>query len=229
MRLAMEPAHVQKPAPVKKPTVKNVAPVRSSSSPRSTYTSSRVSAPTRSVSAPKPVAKPAPKPVIKAPAPAAKTGLKIPAPNDTITPMTPAIPGIEDWLTGDTTYQDQEAQLRRAYAEFMAGQQLDQGNYEQNYAQQLRDLGKAKTTGFEDLQNDYAGRGLLKSGLYADAYSGLQSQFDDRQTGLDTAKAQYLAGLNQSAAGFQNDQNTTLTSAKQEAIARRAAKYNLGV
>lgn len=233
MRLAMEPAHVKKPTPPKAPAKVSApkAPVRVST-PRSSYTSnvaSRISTPRPA--APKPVVKAAPKPapkpapVVKA-APTAKAAIKIPAPTEQFTPM---VPSVDEFLAGDTTFQDQEAQLRRAYAEFMANQQLDQGNYETSYASQLRDLGKAKETGFQDLENDFAGRGLLKSGLYADAYSGLQDQFNDRQTALDTARAQYLAGLNQAAAGFQNDQNTTLTSAKQEAIARRAAKFNLGV
>jgi hypothetical protein len=143
-------------------------------------------------------------------------------------PATPAVPTVDQWLAGDTTYQDQIAQLQRAYAEMVAGQKLDETNYQTSYAQQLRDLNNSKTQGFTNLQDDYASRGLLKSGLYADAYSQLQDQYNNQQTGLDTARAQYEAGLNQSLTGFTNDQNTTKTSAMQEAIARRAAKFNLG-
>lgn len=156
-----------------------------------------------------------------------------PKTKETIRPINPATentaPSVEDWLTGDTTYQDQQAQLRRAYADFQATQNLNKNNYELSYAQQLRDLGQQKEQGFTNLEDDYASRGLLKSGVYAKAFSNLQDQFNNRQSDLDTAKAQYLAGLNQSLSSFQNDQNTTLTSAKQQAIARRAAKYNLAV
>lgn len=146
---------------------------------------------------------------------------------------TPAAPAAEpqksitDWLAGDTTYQDQLAQLRAAYAEFVNGQNLERNNYGISYAQQLRDLDKSRTEGFTNLQDDFAGRGLLKSGLYAKAYSDLQDKFNDRSSDLNTARAQYEAGLNQQLAGFKNQQQTTQTSAKQEAIARRAAKYNL--
>lgn len=220
------------PKPKTKSVVKPRTPARPTvSAPRANYVAQRVSAPApkKSVSVSRTAAKPTAKPTApKAPAKpvAPQTGLRIPAPTDTITPM---VPDIESYLGEDTTFQDQNAQLRKAYAEFIANQNLDRNNYATNYALQLRNLDQSKTEGFANLQDDFAGRGLLKSGVYAKAYSDLQDQFASQQAQMDAAKAQFESGLTSALAGFQNDQGTSLTSAKQEAIARRAAKYNLGV
>lgn len=156
------------------------------------------------------------------------TSGKIPAPTTQFTNANLA-PSTDSFLAGDTTYQDQEAQLRRAYAEFVANQNLNLNNYNVNYGLQKRVLGKNRDRALTDSTDDFAGRGLLHSGLYAKSYSDTQGQFDDQQAQMDAAKAQYESGLNAALSSFQNDQQTTLTSAKQQAIARRAAKYNLGV
>lgn len=216
----MKLAFTSEPTGTKKATV---APkiVKKPSTPKATFVANRVAGPSNvAVKKPTPLTTPSkavPKPAAK-PAPT-------PAKPD---PVVPAQQSIEDWLAGDTTYQDQQAQLRKAYAEFVSNQNLDKNNYETNYAQQLRNLQTSKDKGFADLENDYASRGLLQSGVYGQAYSDLQNQFDTQQSDMETARAQYESNLAAALAGFQGDQDTTLTAAKQEAIARRAAKLNLG-
>jgi hypothetical protein len=115
--------------------------------------------------------------------------------------------------------------MRKAYADFLASQQNDQTQYQNQYGLNVKSLGDDRTEGFDNLLNDYAGRGLLNSGVYGKAYSDLQTDYDARQTQLDTQRQGYLQDLSTNLSNFKGDQSTATTSAKQEALARRAAKY----
>jgi hypothetical protein len=99
--------------------------------------------------------------------------------------------------------------------------------YEGQYKLNLGELGNQRTDAFEDLENDYASRGLLQSGVYGSAYSDLENDYKRRQTDLDTARTNFLANLGTGLKNFQSEQGLTAEKARQEAIARRAAKYNL--
>jgi hypothetical protein len=136
-------------------------------------------------------------------------------------------PNLWQYLRGDTTYQDQVSQLRKAYSDYLASQNNDKTQYETQYGLGVKNLGQDRTKSFDDLLNDYAGRGLLNSGVYGQAYSDLQSQYDSRQTQLDAQRKSFLDDLATNLTNFRGDQQTTQTSAKQEAIARRAAKYGI--
>lgn len=138
-------------------------------------------------------------------------------------PAAPKVPSIGDYLKGDTTYQDQVAQLRKAYLQYVASQNNDRSQYQNQYGLNVKSLGEDRTRGFSDLTDDYASRGLLNSGVYGKAYSDLQSDYDQRQTQLDTQRQGYLDDLTTNLSNFKGDQSTTMTSAKQEALARRLA------
>lgn len=139
----------------------------------------------------------------------------------------PVVPGVGQYLQGDTTYQDQIAQLRKAYADYVASQNNERNNFQSQYGLNVKNLGNDKTQAFSGLQDDFASRGLLQSGVYGKAYSDLQTDYNQRQAQLDTERSGFLGDLTTNLANFKGDQATTTTSAKQEAIARRAAKYSL--
>lgn len=179
--------------------VRRVATRRHSSTPKR-----------RSNPAPKPRAAPKPAPKPKA-------------------PPKPVVPNANQYLGQDTTYQSQIAQLRKAYTDYVAGQNNEKTNYSNTYALNKRGLNTDRTQAFTGLQDDYASRGLLQSGVYGKAYSDLQGDYSQRQAALDTERTSFLGDLATNLKTFQGDQTTTTTSARQEALARRAAKYNLRV
>ena len=78
-----------------------------------------------------------------------------------------------------------------------------------------------------ELENDFASRGLLQSGLYADSRADLTGDYDRRNSALEQAKAQYIAGLTNDLSNFQSEQDLTKQRALQEAAARRAAQYGV--
>lgn len=179
------------------------------------------------VSAPKPVAKAAPKPA--APKPPAK----------------PVAPSETDWLAGDATYQATLAALAKQLSNFNTDLDTQLGNYGTNYASSLKDLGytpgldgAAGTWNFEDpltasgranenLVNDFAARGMLQSTGYADAQNQLQTSLMDQLNQLNTARDQFSGGLANQRSAFTDQTDTAKQQALAESIARRAAKFGL--
>lgn len=139
----------------------------------------------------------------------------------------PAPPSVQTWLKGDSSYITQQSALARALSDYKKQMSGQQSQYEGQYGLNNTELKKQRETGFTDLENDYASRGLLQSGVYGKAYSDLENDYKRRQTDLDTARANFLANLQTGYGNFQTEQQTTAERARQEALARRAAKYNL--
>lgn len=161
--------------------------------------------------------------------PIAPTPAPTPAPIQASVPTAPApvVPGIDQFLGTDEGYLGQQSALQQA----LAGFQSEQGNARTSgaasFAQRLRDLQQAQVTDESDLQENFASRGLVKSGSYADALAQLQQQYLGSQGNLQTEQAGFESGLQQDFTNYQAQQKLAQQQAQQEAIARRAAQYGL--
>jgi hypothetical protein len=140
-------------------------------------------------------------------------------------PAPPAPPTLEAFSAKDSTYQSQLAALKKALADYQAQQGQAKTQYLTSYAGDRRTLGENRTQGLDDLGNDFASRGMLQSGLYADSLSDLNSDFDKRQAALDQARAAFLAQQGSDFTNYQSEQQIAQQKALQEAAARRAAQY----
>lgn len=136
-------------------------------------------------------------------------------------------PGNATWLRSDSTYQRQLAAYAKALSDFQAEQGLSRTDYDTNYQNTRRDIGLAQTEAAGDLQNDYAARGLLKSNLYSTALGDLNSQYRNQYTDLDKQRTAFLDSLAQQFTGYKNDQSVQQQNAMNEALRRRAERYNL--
>jgi hypothetical protein len=77
------------------------------------------------------------------------------------------------------------------------------------------------------MENDYASRGLLRSSLYNTDVGNLNKEYGNQYTDLDKQRTAFLDQLAQGLTGFKNEQATQQQNAAQEALRRRAEKYNL--
>lgn len=139
----------------------------------------------------------------------------------------PAPPSLAAFLGHDTTYLSQQSQLRKAMADYLAQQGQARNKYQTGFLGNMDTLKKSRTEGLTNLENDFASRGMLTSGLYADSMGDLNSDFDKQQSDLEKARAEYLAQLASDLTNFKSEQTLTTEKAKQEAAARRAAQYGL--
>ena len=142
-------------------------------------------------------------------------------------PPPPAPPTLDQFSAKDSTYQNQLSALKKALADYMAQQGQAKTQYLTGYTGDLDTLKQNRTQGLGDLENDYASRGLLQSGLYADSMSDLNNDFDKRQAALDQARAAFLANQGSDLTNFKSEQQITQQRALQEAAARRAAQYGI--
>lgn len=207
-----------------------MAPRPAPAAPRTSAprTSAPVSRPSRpATSAPHVSASPSPSPHSRTTSSSGSSGRISPSVSTSVpkTNPNPVAPSVASYLQGDTTYLSQLAQLKKAYQQYLATQNNNATQYQNQYNLGLKSLGQDRTNSFQGLMDDYASRGLLNSGVYAKAYSDLQTDYNARQTQLDTQRQSFLADQATNLSNFKGDQTTSMTTAKQDAIARRAAKY----
>lgn len=144
-----------------------------------------------------------------------------------ISKAAPKPPSLADYLGTDSAYMQQKSALDKAKADYLAQQGQSKTQYLTGYTGDLDTLKKNRVSSLSDLENDYAGRGLLQSGLYADSMSDMNTDFDKRTGALEQAKAAFLAQLAGDLTNFTSEQGLVLTKAQQEAAARRAAQYGI--
>lgn len=142
-------------------------------------------------------------------------------------PPVPSIPTTTEFLGKDSTYLGQVAALNKALADYRAQMGQSQGQYNTDYASRVNDLNINREQGLVNQAEDFASRGMYTSGVYGHDRSDLLGQFSRRQADMDTARANFLSGLQSDYSNFQGDQGITLAQARQDALARRAAQYGL--
>jgi hypothetical protein len=141
----------------------------------------------------------------------------------------------------DDTYQRTVADLARAMTDFKAQQGLQRSQYDTSYNDAWKRMGWNDTSkrfdrgqrgAYQDSVNanegDFAGRGLIHSGIYGKAADDLEKDFTDRKTNLDTARNDNVATQNMALSSFQGQQGATDQAALTDAVAKIAAKYGLG-
>lgn len=139
----------------------------------------------------------------------------------------PRPPSLADFLGSDSVYTQQMSALDKARADYLAQQGQAKTQYLTGYTGDLNQLNENRTEGLGNLENDFASRGLLRSGLYADDMAHMNKDFDTKQSNLEQAKANFIAQLAQDLTNFSGEQDITRTKAKSDAAARRAAQYGL--
>lgn len=145
-------------------------------------------------------------------------------PSGTIARSVPAAPApmtIDQYLAGDTAFNSQKTAYQKALADYAAQMQAEQGKYNGEYGAQTAQLGLDRTQGMKSLTDDYASRGLLQSGVYADAQGELSKKFDTSAADLERAKQAYMSDLTTGQTNFQTTQQTLLEKARQDALNRR--------
>jgi hypothetical protein len=143
-------------------------------------------------------------------------------------PSTPSIPSLGAYLGTDSTYQSAVSGGKRTLADFLSELNRKKGEATTQYNQTSGNMQRDEAQQLSDLKDEFASRGLINSGLYADQQGKFQQQFTDQKNALDQQQAGLLADLMSQQTNYQREQDLALQAAKQEAINRRAAQYKIG-
>jgi hypothetical protein len=158
----------------------------------------------------KPKPKPKPKPKAKKPAPKKKK------PSAT-----------QKYLAGDTTYQQQLADYNKSKAEYDSNYRRQSSIVNRDYAESQRALNRQGAQDRIDQQNDFAGRGILRSGVFAKALGDYNTDFNARIKQLTTGKTDQLGDLGAQRSSFLRQLQIEQNNAREDALRRRAAKLGI--
>lgn len=128
---------------------------------------------------------------------------------------------VEDFLAKDTAFRSQQSAYQKALADYAAQMQAEQGKYNGEFSAQTKQLGLDRQEGTTNLRDDYASRGLINSGVFADALGDLNTKFDTSAADLERAKQAYMDDLTTGQTNFKTTQQTLLEKARQDALNRR--------
>lgn len=143
----------------------------------------------------------------------------------------------EDYLSGDASYQAQLAALNAALQNTTADYTAQKTRYEGDYNTGLKNLGWMNDTNgwnredqntssgraFQNMQNDFASRGLLQSSGFATNTDDLFRNLNDQRGQLGDGRKNFLDDLTRQEAQFKSEDKLSRQSAQAEALARRAA------
>jgi murein DD-endopeptidase MepM/ murein hydrolase activator NlpD len=151
------------------------------------------------------------KPVVKAPA----------------KPAAPQMSELDKWLAGDTTYQQQLSDFNRTKSEYEAQNTRQKGISERDYAESERSLNLQGERDRLDQKEEFGGRGILHSGVFAKALGDYNTDFNSRLKALTTGKTDVLGDLASQRTNFLRQRDLEMNAAKQDAIRRRAQKLGI--
>lgn len=131
------------------------------------------------------------------------------------------------WLAGDTTYQQQLANFNKSKSDYSSQYNRQKGITNRDYAETTRAMNTQGTTDRTDQQNDYAGRGILKSGVFAKALGDYNTEFNAKMKNLQTGKSDELGDLSMQNTNFLRQLKLEMDAARQDALRRRAAQLGI--
>lgn len=140
----------------------------------------------------------------------------------------PGPPSINTYLGTDSAYQQAVSGGKRSMADFISDLTRRRGEATTQFNQTTSSMEHDRDQQLEDLRNEFASRGLIQSGLYGQEQGKFQQKFTEQQQALSQQQAALLADLLSQQTNYKREQDMALQSAKQEALLRRAQKYNIG-
>lgn len=160
-------------------------------------------------------------------------GIKPSAAGTPAAPAAPAgggasgIPDIEAYLAGDQMYQSGMSELMKALDMFRAQAGHQRGTINSAFDTAMGRMGQERDRSLKTIEDDFASRGLVNSGLYGKARDDYNTEYNSRVGDLNTDRQNELNAL-----GFEEQNFTGLNQSegarlRQEAMARRAERYNI--
>jgi len=144
-----------------------------------------------------------------------------------IAPVTPPPPSIDDFLNSDSGYQQQLREFANALGLFDADVTRRRGTLEQDYNSSKKAMEDQRVKDLDLLEDDYGARGILRSGLYADAVGDYEQEYGTRQSDLLRRQNDALATLDTEGNRFRSQQDLQKQAAREAAIRRRAEQYGI--
>lgn len=133
----------------------------------------------------------------------------------------------QKYLQGDVDYQSTLRNLQRSLTDYQAQQKVQQARAAGDYGYAKNSMGLQRTNDLSDIQNDYAARGILNSGVYGTRLGDYNTQYNNQVGELTRQYNNQLSDFRTSYNNFLRQQQYEKEAARNAAISRRAAKLGL--
>lgn len=140
----------------------------------------------------------------------------------------PSVPSLAAYLGTDSAYQSAISGGKRSLADFLSELNRRRGEAGTQFDMTNASMERDRTQQLDDLRQEYASRGLINSGIYGDQVGLFEKQFGEQKNALAQQQASLLADLLSQETNYRRENDLATQQAKQDALARRAAKYNIG-
>lgn len=134
---------------------------------------------------------------------------------------------LDKWLAGDDTYQQQLANYNKEKSDYQSQYTRQQQVIGRDYNTTQRQMNKQAADDRTQQANDFAGRGVLHSGVYAKALGDFNADFNTKMTNLVQGKTDSLGDLSSDRTNFLRQLGLDMQAARQDAIRRRAQRLGL--
>lgn len=148
-------------------------------------------------------------------------------PVPTVTPAAPKPESIKEWLAGDDVYQQALRGSKRSLTDFLSEITRRRGEAGTLFNQTTEQMEIDRERQLEALRNEFASRGLIHSGVYANEQGDFQEDFLRQMEQLEQANASLMNDLLSQETNYKREHELALEAARQEALARRAARYGI--
>lgn len=134
---------------------------------------------------------------------------------------------LEKWLAGDTTFQQQMAAFMKEKSDYDAQANRQKQIVGRDYSTTQRQMNKQAVDDRTQQANDFAGRGILHSGVYAKQLGDYNADFNTKLANLIQGRTDTLGNMNMDRVNFLRQLGLDQQAARQDAIRRRAQKLGL--
>lgn len=141
----------------------------------------------------------------------------------------PKPPGIKEWLAGDEVYQQSQRASQRTLQDFLSELTRRRGESKTSFTQAQEQMERDRERQLAELRDEFASRGLIHSGIYGREQGEFQEQFQTQAEQLEQSQQQLLADILAQETNFRREQELAREMARQEALQRRAARFDLGI
>lgn len=149
-----------------------------------------------------------------------------PGPIQTVTPA-PKPPSISQYLGSDEVYQTALRGSRRELADFLSQLERTRGEAKTQFGQTTEQLEEDRVRQLERMRDEFAARGLIHSGLFGQEQGRFQEAFQEQMQQLEQQQAALLADLVDQETNTRRQQEQAREIARQEALSRRASRFDI--
>ncbi len=165
----------------------------------------------------------------KKPAPKKPTPTKPPVKKPPAKPVVkPEPPSIDSYLGTDAAYQQALSGGKRSLEDYLSELGRRRGEAGTQYEQTKGSMERDRQQSLDDLREEFASRGLIQSGLYGREQGNFQKKFSEQMNALEQQQAGLIGDLLSQETNYRRESDLATQQAKQEALLRRAQKFNIG-